>query len=247
MTTRNIFIFSLFMMSLEENFPFNNLNDDEFCLLNNNYPNNLNLIPDENFQTFINELLDLDNLYINSEEDIEFYNNINSKYYDTQEFNKIKCDPTSTLGICHINIASLSKHIDDLRLTLSLLKKEFQIIGISEHKIRKDLSPIINIDIEGYKPFIYDHSESSHGGTGFFVKETMNHIKRDDLKFNSRGNYESIFIEIIVPNKKNIVVGCIYRHPSSPIYIKDFNRFLNSFLLGSMCCVTFMPKKFCCT
>ena len=127
------------------------------------------------------------------------------------------------MGICHINIASLSKHIDDLRLTLSLLKKEFQIIGISEHKIRKDLSPIINIDIEGYKPFLYDPTESSHGGTGFFIKETMNHIKRDDLKFNSRGNYESTFIEIIVPNKKNIVVGCIYRHPSSPISIKDFN------------------------
>ena len=33
---------------------------------------------------------------------------------------------------------------------------------------------------------------------------------------------ESIFTEIIIPNKKNIVLGCIYRHPS--MEMKDFNE-----------------------
>ena len=210
-----------------DNFPFKDLSDNDLFFLNNISllnTSNLNLIPDENFQTFINEckFLDLNNLYIHSEEDIEFYININSKYHDIHELNNIKCDIKSTLGICHTNIASLSKNIDELRLTFSLLKKEFQIIGITEHKIRKDCNPSTNIDIDGYKPFIYDPTETSHGGT-VFLSNSLNHNKRDDLKFNSRGDYESTFIEIILPNKKNLVVGCIYRHPSSPISINDFN------------------------
>ena len=39
--------------------------------------------------------------------DDELYDNINSKYYG-QEFNKIK-NLSSCIGICHTNIASLSK------------------------------------------------------------------------------------------------------------------------------------------
>ena len=31
-----------------------------------------------------------------------------------------------------------------------------------------------------------------------------------------------MFIEIIFPNKKNLIVGCIYRHPSSKISIQCF-------------------------
>ena len=37
----------------------------------------------------------------------------------------------------HVNMASLNKHIDDLRLIISLLEYKFDIIGISEHKIKK--------------------------------------------------------------------------------------------------------------
>ena len=37
-------------------------------------------------------------------------------------------------------------------------------------------------------------------------------------------DFESSFIEIIIPNKKNIVAGCIYRHPSSSISIEEFTK-----------------------
>ena len=33
-----------------------------------------------------------------------------------------------------------------------------------------------------------------------------------------------MFIEIIFPNKKNLIVGCIYRHPTSSISIQDFSN-----------------------
>ena len=50
----------------------------------------------------------------------------------------------------HVNIASLNAHIDDLRTVLTRLKTNFDVIGISEHKINKDNLPSNNIDLPGY-------------------------------------------------------------------------------------------------
>ena len=122
-------------------------------------------------------------------------------------FNQLKPDKLSSLGIIHTNLASINKHFDELNLILSLLKFNFDIIGISEHKIHKNVeNPISNISLKGYYPFEFDPTETTHGGTGFFIKESLVYIRRDDLKFNSPGDFESTFIEIILPQKKNIVV-----------------------------------------
>ena len=43
----------------------------------------------------------------------------------------------SSLGLMHVNIVSLDAHLDDLRTALGRLKFSFDVIGISEHKIRK--------------------------------------------------------------------------------------------------------------
>ena len=76
----------------------------------------------------------------------------------------------SSFGLFHVNIASLDKHIDDLKLILSLLNYNFDIIGISEHKILKDTLPSNNIKIPGYEEFIFEPTETTHGGTGFYIK-----------------------------------------------------------------------------
>ena len=41
---------------------------------------------------------------------------------------------------------------------------------------------------------------------------------------NSPGG-ESTFIEIQFPRKRNLIVGCIYRHPNSDISIREFTDF----------------------
>ena len=193
-----------------------------------NTTNDLNLVPDDNFQSFVTECNSLGNDLLDtlnpSDSELDFHNNINSKYYHISQFNKIITNSNSTLGICHTNIASLSLHIDDLRIVLSQLKKELHIIGISEHKIKKGIDPVVNLDIEGYNPFIFDPTETTHGGTGFYVSNSINYKKRDDLKQTSKTDFESTFIEVILPNRKNLILGCIYRHPSSTMSIKDFNE-----------------------
>ena len=98
----------------------------------------------------------------------------------------------------------------------------FNITDITEHQIRRAVDTTVNIDIPGYKPFILDNTETSHGGTGFYVKDSFQIKVRGDLKFNSLGNFESTFIELIFPNTKMFIIGCIYRHPSSSVSLNHF-------------------------
>ena len=56
---------------------------------------------------------------------------------------------------------------------------------------------------------------------------------RNDLKMYKSKNLESIFIEIINTNNKNIVVGCVYRHPGMDAneFNEHYHNILNEKLL----------------
>ena len=149
---------------------------------------------------------------------------VDSKYHDISQLNSLNPHLSSSFGMFHVNIASLNKHIADLRLILSALEFKFDIIAISEHKFRKGSPPKNNIDIPGYQSFLFQPTESSHGGTGFYLKNNINFIERHDLALNSLGNFESTVIEINFPKRENLIAACIYRHPTSKISIHDFNK-----------------------
>ena len=61
---------------------------------------------------------------------------ISSKYYTPRDFLTSKFNK-STFGIIHINIASLSLQIDDLKIFLDLLDHPWDAIGVSEAKRRE--------------------------------------------------------------------------------------------------------------
>ena len=84
-------------------------------------------------------------------DDDDLPSSINSKYFDITQLNSL-------------NIASLNKHIDDLKLILSQLKFKFDVICISEHKIFKDTLPSNEIKIPGYDEFIFAPTEGVCGG-----------------------------------------------------------------------------------
>ena len=134
-------------------------------------------------------------------------NHVNFKYYDEKNFNCLKIDLPSSFGLFHGNIASLNLHIDDLRQILATLDYKLDVIGISEHKIRKDSTPSSNISIPGYDEFIFEPTETSHGGTGFYIKNNTDYILRKDLQINSCRDFESIFIEIQFPKQKNLIIN----------------------------------------
>ena len=71
---------------------------------------------------------------------------------------------------------------------------------------------------------VKSRSGTACGGTGFYIHEKHDFIERDDLKLNSPSDFEAMFVELVLPDRKNLIIGCIYRHPSSTVSLKDFNE-----------------------
>ena len=59
--------------------------------------------------------------------------------------------------------------------------------------------------------------------TGFYVKSNLEYVVRTELNLNSPGNFEAMFIEIILPDRKNLIIGCIYGHGSG-IPVREFTN-----------------------
>ena len=89
----------------------------------------------------------------------------------------------------------------------------FDIIAISETSITKNINKISNIHLSNYA-FEFTPTESSAGGTLIYVANHLVDKPRTDLQIYKKRDLESSFIEIINPKKRNIIVGCIYRHPN---------------------------------
>ena len=58
------------------------------------------------------------------------------------------------------HIASLSKHIDELRSLIKVLDHPFDIIGITETRLYED-TPLVNIEIQ---------TKTRCGGAGMYIK-----------------------------------------------------------------------------
>ena len=67
--------------------------------------------------------------------------------------------------------------------------------------------------------YVIEHNptESSAGGTLLHVNKKYLYQPRNDFNIYKLGHPESIFVEIILPKRSNIIIGCIYRHPSMDI------------------------------
>ena len=157
----------------------------------------------------------------------------NCKYYSTREFVSLPLKKQA-LSCFHLNIASLDKHHDQLTTLLSQLNHNFSILGISETRLH---SPIENSDlaISGYKPFDTP-AVSAAGGTALFISKSLNSKSRKDLSklvSSNSGNLESTFAEIVLKNRKNFIVGCIYKHPN--LNVDLFNDQFLSPLLKKAC------------
>ena len=126
-----------------------------------------------------------------------------------------------------MNISSLSAHFDELDTILNLLDFNFSIIGLTETRLKKDASASMPITIEGYS---YEHTptESSCGGALLYISNKFNYKPRNDLLLYKSLHLESVFIEILFPNKSNLIVGCIYRHPC--MSIDEFNDVISPIL-----------------
>ena len=132
----------------------------------------------------------------------------------------------SDLGLFHMNIDSLQFSFDELETFQANCPIDFQVLGITESRLTEANPPATNIILPRFN---YEHipTKSANGDALLYIKNGINYKLRPDLNINKDKELESIFIGIITKNSKNIIVGCIYRHPC--MYPQEFNSlFLKS-------------------
>ena len=152
-------------------------------------------------------------------------NVINSNYCDIDQLQTLKeFTDKSSLSLFHLNTSSLSKNIDDFEHLVQSTKTDFDIIVVSESR----MLPPIDISIPNYS---YEScpTEANAGGTLIYIRNHLSYKTRNDLKIYKSFELESTFIEICNTKKTNIIIGCIYEHPS--MNINEFNDdYLNELL-----------------
>ena len=126
-------------------------------------------------------------------------------------------------------------HKDELEAALSLLEIDFDIIAITETKIIKNIKPT------GYDEPQHIPTESFKGGAMIYVKHGIEVKRRPDLesRIYESGKLETVFLEIINTTEKNIIFGCVYRHPSM-----DINSFNEKYLNDTIAKLT-EERKIC--
>ena len=164
-----------------------------------------------------------------NEDDLEtqFHSN-RCSYFDCDEFNSLFSKTPTNFSSLHLNIASLSKHFDELTCMLAQLYCKFSVIGISETRNQTTVSNSVSesesnqYSIPGYKLFSTPTTAAA-GGVSLYILNSYRTKPRNDLSQSLYldKNLESSFAEIDLPNQTNIIVGNIYRHPS--MSIKAFN------------------------
>ena len=129
----------------------------------------------------------------------------------------------------HGELCSLTKNVDDFNILLNDLNVNFDILVISESCIKKDSSSPVNLHLDNYS-IEQTPTETSAGGTLLYINKRLSYQLRNDLKLYHPGKTESTFIEIICSKSTNVIVGCIYKHPT--LHINDFKSdFISPLLL----------------
>ena len=87
----------------------------------------------------------------------------------------------------------------------------------------------MNINLKGYT-VEHTQTEANCGGALLYIENSMNYTIRGHLKIYKRKELYFIFIEVIKFKGRNLIIGCIYRHPSmnltefADIYISELLR-----------------------
>ena len=143
------------------------------------------------------------------------------------------------LTMANLNINSLVRHIDELRIFMSSTKMD--LLCINETKCDSSISDH-EVCLPGFELVRRDRSVNGRRGGGIciYIQSNLNFIERYDLISET---LENLIVEIKKPRSKSILVSTWYRPPDSPtshfsefekmIGLKDAEN-LEYFLLGDL-------------
>ena len=118
-------------------------------------------------------------------------NTVSYDQYDLNDLNKVIVTKQD-LAVLHLNISSLSSHINELKLLLCSFNLNFDIICIAESRMTKANLPTSNKHIPGYN-IEETRTESSVGGTLIYISQKLSYKNRPDLQIYHPKHLQSTF------------------------------------------------------
>ena len=161
-------------------------------------------------EQIISETSKYETLTFDNDSDSEIPIMLNSKYHSVEAVQKL--NNHKNFNIFHSNVDGLESKFDHLRNFLGGSRTPFDVIAISETSEHTDHSFIANVSLDNYEKPFSTATNTSKGGVCLYVKQGYDTIERTDLK-KQNDLFEAVWVEIKNKNNKNIVCGCVYRHP----------------------------------
>ena len=156
--------------------------------------------------------------------DSTFPNLLSSKYHSVEEVQNLKME--KDFNFFHSNVNGLESKFENLHSFINGCKSAMDVVAISETSEHNVHSFLQNVEIAGYDLYSTP-TLSNKGGVAMYVNSDFNNYERTDLNIQTK-DFESIWIEIRNAKSKNIVCGCIYRHPR--YHQTDFLDYMDSTL-----------------
>ena len=155
---------------------------------------------------------------------------INSPYIDIDEVqNHLLKHSDYSPKIMHLNIRSIPSKFDKLKDIIANLKKSnitLDFILVCETFLKDDTEHLFKIP--GYNLITKNRQLLSKGGVAMYIKDQIHFKLLENLSIFHEGEFESIFIETTLHNKR-YVVGEVYRIPdtSEVLSVKRYECLLN--------------------
>lgn len=159
-----------------------------------------------------------------------------SIYNDVPNFNSVfNSNDLNGISLLHLNIRSANKNMDVLKLFLSTITLNFDIIVLSEIW-NKNLSIIAN-SLTGYKFFSKTPPQSIVGGIGIFIRDNVKaKLLSSSCNYSPLNAVENLWL-LINHNGFKCLLGGFYRHPGDNI-----SDFLSSFEADYLSVSTKCPR-----
>ncbi|XP_065658632.1 uncharacterized protein LOC136083154 [Hydra vulgaris] len=152
--------------------------------------------------------------------------NIVSEYYSVRESTQFFSKKKNNFSILNLNIRSINKNFDNLKLLLHDLNHDFKIISLTETWLKSN-EKNCNYELNNYVSIHQPRKTHVGGGVSIFIHKSINFILRNDVNVNDT-DCESLCIEITNKATKNIIINSIYRKPGGNF--KIFKSYLKNFL-----------------
>ena len=191
------------ILNLAKNFPFGQQSNYELINIINN--DTMKALETLSSYDIVSKASDFESLK-QADIDENIITNINSRYYPVHEFNKLNRE--NYFNIFHTNINGLENKFDLLHNLINSTELDVDLIAISETSQKEKHN-------RRYRLPFYTGSKTSRGGVAIYTNNDLSVFERDDLKVMDV-NTEVVWIEIEVEKGKNIICGCVYRHPIAP-------------------------------